>query len=229
MSNTQIFTLLVAAGIVVLAVAIIIGIRMTLTAWSKRSAHLQKMAAGLGFSFNKRPDRSLIDALADSFLLFNLGDRSGEFRNLMEGEIDGHRAVIFDYGYAREIGDEIKNVNHTVAMMDSDHHMPAFVLRHEGLGDKFRCLVRAHDIELAHDPDFSRNCWLAGPEPEEIKRFFDPDTTRRFRDRDRLRGKAIESDGSRLLFYHVGHVSPEELCDFVEQSGEMARLFDRAA
>lgn len=190
---------------------------------------MKKMASRLGLSFTEKPDRRMLDSLGQSFELFNKGDRRGEFRNFLEGIVDGHHAIVFDYGYVIDAVDTNKSINHTAAIIElKAEELPRFQLGQEDLGKKIKGLVGIHDIKIGHDEEFSRRFWLTGTDSPAIEALFVPEVTGYFRSAD-MKKAAIESDGGRILYYQVGRVAPEKLQAFLNRTGEVAQLFEKPA
>ncbi|MHB0914945.1 MAG: hypothetical protein ACYC4M_04575 [Thermoleophilia bacterium] len=219
-------TYLIITAVIILFIAVLIPILVM--RMRKRSAAIKNMASRMGFSFTQNPDRKMLDALAQSFELFNKGSH-GEFRNFLEGSADGRHVSLFDYSYST-ISDSYetsttKTYVHTAAVIDlKGKELPRFQLGHEGLRKKIKGLVGTRDIKIGHDEEFSRRFWLTGADNAAIEAIFNPEITSYFR-READKNTAVESDGSRILYYQVGRVDPKGLQDFLNRTEEMARLF----
>ncbi len=230
--KTSVKTLLIISAIVIPLSAIYIFIALKIQGGSarRRTAALKKNATLMGFSFNEAPDEPLLSSLMPGFELFTLGEGRSEFRNYMDGEAGGQSAVVFDYGYhvTKRSGENVylKSINHTVCILAQDtRNLPGFKLRSKGLAEKVRDTVGMHDIDPENDPEFAKHCWLTGPDEEAVRALFGPEVTQAFRDGSALRDIVIEGAGSKLMYYHVGHIEPDGLTDFVSRAGEVSRLF----
>ncbi len=226
--------ILITAGIIVgliafAAIVALISMKVMGAVGRKRSAALKKSAALSGFAFTEKPDGSLISGLKPVFDLFNKGDRQHEFRNYMEGEIDGHHAAIFDYGYTNYYHNTSQNINHTVCLLDMKAPLPSFRLKSKGLLEKVRDVGGFPDIDPGNDPEFSKHCWLKGLDEAAVKEVFGPGTAMYFRDGEALHNVVIEADGQRLMYYHIGHVQPEGMNDFLFKAGEVSHLTFRTS
>jgi len=233
--KNSIRSFLIIAAIVIPLAAIYVFIELKIRGRGarKRKAALKKNAVLMGFSFNEDPDESLFSSLLPGFVLFTL--REGvwyEFINYMEGEAGGHDVVVFDYGYMIEKyhGDTVgyKRVVNTICILNQNsRHLPSFQLRSKGMKDKLRDKVGLHDIDPRNDSEFAKHCWLTGEDEEAVRELFGPAVTQAFRDGSALRDIAIEGAGNRLMYYHIGHIPPEGLTDFIFRAGEVSRLFNQ--
>ena len=117
----------------------------------------------------------------------------------LEGKIDGRDVYLFEvkwiqdtmtqrgYGYPLNV----------VALKISDLRVPNFVLRPEGLRQKFTTIIGGQDIDFDHAPTFSRLYRLQGEDEAAIRAFFLPEIHEFF---EQHPGRMVEAiDG--LLFY----------------------------
>jgi len=199
----------------------------------KRSAEIKRMSTRMGLSFTEFPNRQILDALGQSFELFHRG-LTEEFRDYLEGIADSHHLVVFGYSYGVQSYNEdlggsksTRTVHQNVAIIElQGKKLPQFQLGQEGLGKKIKGLVGMKDIEISHDEEFSRRFWLTGADSAAIESLFTPEVTGYFRGQQ-LTKAGIECDGSRILYYKVGRIEPAELQGFLDDAGEVARLFEK--
>ena len=166
---------------------------------------------------------------SDYFLgvpLFQAG-HSAAFLNVMRGEIDGAEALLFDYRHT--VGDLLTAMTSTSLLADvvigyRENRAPTiynmtiaafrvppgaisqFELRQENVIDRMADAFKGDDIDFPEHTEFSKRFLLRGPNPDRIRRMFDPQLL------NFLTGQKIpfcvEASGDWLVVYAFGQRVP---------------------
>lgn len=200
-------------GLDPLFVAIPLGLAVVVAGyyWDKaRSKALREAAAALGL----HPTEETLDDLPlelRAMSLFNAG-RSRSAANVMWGERRDY--LFFEYSYTVGSGKNSSTYTQTVgAFRCAGRNMPDFTAAPEDLGDWFAELFGGQDIDFEHDPVFSKNYRLRGPDEAAIREFFSVGGTQYLAARP---GWTVHALGEWLLAYRSGkRVRPKKLKDFV--------------
>lgn len=159
----------------------------------RRSLAADKAARLLGLSFTET-DGSLSPDYFLGVPLFQTG-LAATFLNVMRGQIDGGEALLFDYRHT--IGtlfaamtpessrgdaavDDRQSLSATVYTMTVAAFrvpmgvLPHFELREAKVIDKIADPFKGEDIGFPAHPQFSERFLLRGPNPDRIRRVFDP-------------------------------------------------------
>lgn len=179
--------------------------------WDRaRSKKLRLAGAALGLHPTDETLEDLPEGLR-AMALFNVG-RSRGASNVMWGEKRDY--VFFEYSYTVGSGKSSSTYSQTVgAFRCEGRNMPDFTAAPEDLGDWFCELFGGQDIDFEHDPAFSKNYRLKGPDEAAIREFFSVGGTQYLAAR---RGWTVHALGEWLLAYRSNKcVSPKKLQDFV--------------
>jgi len=169
--------------------------------------------------------------------LFQAG-HSAAFLDVMRGQIDGAEALLFDYRHT--VGDLLTAMTSTSLLADvvigyRENRAPTvynmtvaafrvppgaisqFELRQENVIDRMADAFKGEDIDFPEHTEFSKRFLLRGPNPDRIRRMFDP------RLLDFLTGQKIpfcvEASGDWLVVYPFGQRVPvKQLAPFWSQA-----------
>lgn len=169
--------------------------------------------------------------------LFQAG-HSAAFLNVMRGEIDGAEALLFDYRHT--VGDLLTAMTSTSLLADvaigyRENRAPTiynmtvaafrvppgaisqFELRQENVIDRMADPFKGENIDFPEHTEFSKCFLLRGPNPDRIRRMFDPQLV------NFLMGQkvpfCVESSGDWLVVYAFGQRVPlKHLTRFWDQA-----------
>ncbi|MFK7850297.1 MAG: hypothetical protein AB8D78_04895 [Akkermansiaceae bacterium] len=133
------------------AVAIVVFAVIGFLKEKKRRQAMEKLAAELGFSYSPKKDRALVSQF--SFLDKFGNGRNRYAKNVMSGEVDGRKAMVFDYHYETHSHDSDgkRKTNHhyfTIFTLELCKHFPELIIRPEGFFSKFKQMLGFDDINF---------------------------------------------------------------------------------
>ena len=188
--------------IVVLLIAAAIGIPFYLE--RKRRDELSAVARRMGFSFNPGNDKDILHwhdtgilASLPGFEVFKKG-HSRDASNVMTGETDRVKLIIFDYKYTVGGGKSSSTHSQTMAVAElGNAHHPKFSLGHESFFDKLGEIVGFKDIDFPENKRFSDRYLLKGSDEAAVRAAFKPETMRFFESmKDAVN---VEAEGSKMV------------------------------
>lgn len=145
--------------LVIVGVAALIagGIAWSFYAARKRREAMSALANELGLSFS--PDnRSAHVRFAPFVSIFDNG-RSRASRNVLEGDTEYGKTVIFEYTYVTGSGKHRTTHFHSVCIIQTKFMFKRLSIRKEGLFDKIAGMVGFKDIDFA-SAEFSKRFWV---------------------------------------------------------------------
>lgn len=208
----------VAAGLA--AIAAVVGSAAWLNRRRREAWREAALAMGLAFS----PDGGDLVARCGRFRLFQVG-RDRRASNVLEGQQWGGHAVIADYRYTTGSGKSSKLHAQTVCLLKlAGMHLPNFVLRREGLGDRIaQALLGAEDIDFAGDQPFSRQWVLRGDDEEAVRALFCDTLRQTILHAPALPGY-VEGGGDSLLVHDGRRIRPDTARELVLQAQSVVGL-----
>lgn len=221
MPNWQVYSFLFAFAAVVGAIAY-----LSNRAERRRVEALQELAPTLGFSLTPgslKPEDASIDATVLSLPLLRRG-RSRRVRNVMRAQGAAGEQVLLDYRYTVSSGKSSHVVEQTVlAACWRGVQIPAFRLHPERVTDRIAQWFGAANIEFDSNPEFSKSYALSGPDPDELRGYFERHAVAFF---GSTPGWNVEGSGEWVIVFHAGRrEKPEGLSAFLESARQVARLF----
>ena len=210
--------LIVLGGVVVVIIVIYIF-------WyheNRRQKALKQIAESLNFTFSRKGDTSLLDALGD-FHVFSQG-HSRRISNVLTGRFNDIPMMVMDYKYTTGGGKSSHIWQQTVLAFESDKLvLPGFILRPENLFDKIGSFLGKKDINFESAPVFSKRYLLRGDDEESIRKLFNEWV---FEYYERHPGLSTEGHGKKLIYYRVSkRVSPDRIQAFLQEGYEIFGLF----
>jgi hypothetical protein len=210
---------LIIGGIVAVVVA-----ALAIGVWyeRKRTLLLAQQAQEMGLTFTPDQALGLQQELGD-FGLFKSG-HSRKVKNVISGETDEVRLVLFDYQYTTGSGKQSHTHKQTVALIDSPRlALPSFSLRPETMFDRIGGLLGFKDIDFDTHPEFSRRFVLKSPQEEAVRKTFNPNVLRFMETQSAI---SIEGQGTRLVYYRPGKRShPTQLREMMQKIYEFYGAF----
>ena len=192
----------------------------------KRSEKIQTIAAGLGFTFRRKPtdaDKTLIAGCS----LANAG-HSRVMSNILEAaQTNELQITLFDYAYTVGYGKSSQHYQQTVTRMRTPVlNLPAFALYPETIFWKLGKLFGGADINFPDAPEFSKKFILRGPDEAAIRALFTPTVRQFFEQQPAL---TIDAAGNLLFAHRSGRrAKPEELESYVADAKRVLALFFEA-
>lgn len=189
----------------------------------KRSNAFHEFARRRGLSFS----RSAEIELAREFPGFHLFlQRTGNtVRNLIKGESDGSRIMLFDYQCTTGSGRSLTIQNETVLLIQSGKlSLPSFQLYPENIFHRVLSALGKQDVNFNFHPDFSKSYVLRGDDEDMIRKVF---TDRALSYFALHKGLSAEGSGPHILLYRLNTLlKPEDLHSFFNEGMEIVRMFE---
>jgi hypothetical protein len=213
----------------IVIVAVIVGVGAIAyggyLAEKKRIEDLQRVAAELGFDFERVGQADFLQSLSH-FNLFTPG-HSKSITNLMRGRTQDLDAAIFDYRYVTGHGKHRHVSNHSVICFRFEGpELPRFGLCPENFTHRIGQWFGYQDIDFETHATFSDKYLLRGRDEQAVRGLFTGTVLDYFEDKP---GLSAEGAGNTLLFYrHATRVRPENIRSFLEEGFAVLGLFRRA-
>lgn len=184
----------------------------------KRREALEAFYKGRGFSFDSGPISPGVFGAA-GISPFNRS--GGTFRNI--GKMTtGNKTLFFaDYSYTTGSGKNRKRHQQTVACMLGANTLPRFTLTREDIFSKIAQAVGYGDIDLPHDPEFSKKFVLRGEKPELIRNIFDSAVVNFIKKQPGIR---LECEPNGVVWVVTGQMTEDVLASFITQSQQLFSL-----
>ncbi len=203
--------------LVIVVVLVIGGVGIVVNNYleAKRTEAWKAVGNQIGFRF--RELGSEVPGFSN-FKLYGKG-HSRRVYNLIEGEFEGDRTVVFDYDYTvtshyyHKGRRRTRNTTHyqTLCVIHSNElSLCSFFLRPEYLVyDFLGSLFGGQDFDFSEDPEFSKSFVLQGEHEAEVRELFNPRVRRAFL---KFKGEEIqvEGRGSALLFNPGKRIPPAD-------------------
>jgi hypothetical protein len=213
------------SSIVILAAAVFITLLYAGYIYGKkRSGAFHEFARRRGLSFSRSAD---ID-LAREFPGFHvfLQGTGQTVSNLVKGESDGCRIMLFDYQCTAGSGPSSTTQNETILLMQSGKlSLPSFQLYPENIFNRIFSALGKQDINFQSRPEFSNSYVLRGDAGDEVRNAFTDQALAYFANH---KGLNVEGIGRHILLYRYNTlVKPEDIQSFLTGGLEVLRLFEK--
>lgn len=181
-----------------------------------RSAHLERIADQLGMTFREE-DRWGLHSLLRDFHLFRQG-RWRQITNMLyrSDPMLQTEFYLFDYKFRRgkgRAGDHRQTVFFAHSRLLA---LPVFSMRPEGLFEKIGQLIGIEDIDFEEFPEFSRQYYLRGDDPDYIRASMNDRVLHYF---SREKNWYMEGVNYYLVLYRMNKLLPP---------GEIRRFFHKS-
>jgi hypothetical protein len=216
MDTHSIVILAAAVFIVVLYAGYIYG--------KKRGDALREFARSRNLTFSRSADIDLAKEFPGFQLFLQGTDKT--IRNLVSGETDGVKLMLFDYQYTAGTGQSSASHNQTVLLMRSGKlDLPFFRLYPENIIHRLLTSFGKQDKSFQSWPEFSKSYVLAGGAGDEIKKAFSDQALSYFA---RHKGLVVEGNGQNILLYHFNTLTgPDRIRSLFTDGMEILRLFEK--
>ena len=205
-------------------VAVAVKLTWEISAATRRAKKMAKMAALLGYSFQKA-DQELWKGLPKQLLLFGFQgvQRPLSVSNVFRGTIGGRQTVLFDYSYAL-LGQGTAIHRQTVALVRAPNtSRPSFFLRPTSALDNALSLAGIKDINFGESAEFSKHYHLEGSDEAAIRTLFNVDVLRFFQQHHKW---CVQADSDVIVMYRDDQrVPPTELRSFLQDIESMYWLW----
>ena len=168
--------------------------------------------------------RSADEAGCGRFRFFSLG-RYPRVRNAGERSVRGHHLSIFDFRAIYSSGKSSRTVPFTVAQVRTTTALPVCTVQPETFLSKIAQVVGYEDIDFDHDPEFSKQFVVRGPEPSRITGMLTTELREFFKAYPDL---SFESGPDGFIWYVNGLVKIEQYDGFLSRVEQLATLVERA-
>ncbi|MGB0415227.1 MAG: hypothetical protein ACPGKS_00110 [Coraliomargarita sp.] len=205
------------AGFIVLVIAAMI------FSWyreTKRREAFQLLAMELGFTFSPQKDRHIANKFS---FLQHMDDGSNRYaKNILSGEVNGRKAMIFDYHYetySRDSKGRRKTRHHwfSVFTLELREYFPELIIQPEGLFSKIGQMLGFDDIDF-ESHEFSKRYSVKSPD----KKFaYDVCNAQMIDYLLRQRDLIIELDRNILSFTFRGRLNVTEVRPNIERIREV--------
>ena len=181
-----------------------------------RRKQVQAVADKLGLEFVAQAD--FLDELR-KFPVTNPGHWK-KCINSIEGEAQGVKFRLFEYGYWVRAGKRQVPVSHTVAYLTSDRHQfPSFQIRTKSFFDKLTGLMGGQTVSIT--PEFDRRFVVQSYEESATRKLFN----QQLMDELMLHSHCIEADGNGFVLYRPNHTVNHTLLEhFLKDSLKLMML-----
>jgi len=188
----------------------------------RRSEAFQRFARQRGLSFSGRVDINADEEFKD-FLLFS-DNSEKKLSNLIRGEMDGARVMMFDYRSTTGIGQSAGTRSQTVVIMQSGRfNPPVFEMYPKDIFRRALCALGKKGIDFPSRSGFSDAYVLKAEDENAVKKAFSDMVLSYF---GKHKGLTVEVKSSRLLYYRNGRlIRPDEIPAFLAEGLEILRLF----
>jgi hypothetical protein len=186
----------------------------------KRRDALEKFYRGRGFEFAPGPESPNAFGMG-SLSLFDM--RRGRLRNIGKSGHANKTFFIADYSYTTGSGKSRKHHNLTVACRQSQNTLPRFTLAPEDIFSKIAQAVGYDDIDLPHDPEFSKRYVLRGEKPEQVLALFNTGVVNFIKSQQQMR---VECCPSGVVWSVTGNMSQEKLQTFIPEAQRFFELLE---
>jgi len=216
MDMTSIIVLAAAVFMVMLYAGYVYG--------KKRGDALREFARRRNLTFSASADIDIAREFP-AFHLFLQGTGK-TVRNLIAGETDGVRLMLFDYQYRTGTGQASATHDQTVLLMQSGRlGLPPFQLYPENIIHRLLAVFGKQDIKFQSRPEFSKSYVLTGDAGDEIRKAFSDQALSYF---TRHKGLVVEGNGRDILLYRFNTLSgPDRIQSFFTEGMEILRLFEK--
>jgi len=175
----------------------------------KRIDTIKAMAEPMGFTYNKRDEKSI--AFLKEFSLYSDGD-DHQFNNVIEGTRNGVKVLMGEYDviYGKRSNSRMHRPQTICMIEDPELALPHFMLRREmKVADAIGAMLGGQDINFADDKKFSTAFVLQGEKAEETRSFFTARVRGAFMKFANTDTK-VEGSGNRLLISRSVVIEPEK-------------------
>ncbi len=190
----------------------------------KRGGAFHEFARRRNLTFSGSTDINLAKEFPD-FRLFLRGTGK-TIRNLVGGETDGVKLMLFDYQYTTSSGQSSATHDQTVLLMQSGKlDLPSFQLYPENIFHRLLTAFGKQNINVRSWPEFSKSYVLTGDAGDEIVKVFSDRALSYF---SRHKGLVIEGNGRNILLYRFNTLTePDAIRSFFNEGMEIFRLFEK--
>ncbi len=191
-----------------------------------RVQFLEAVASKLGLKAFDR-NRSVLPKSILNFPLLKEGS-GRRILNIMQGEIHGVHSTLFDVRHTLGRGKEKTETMQTaICMQSKDLRLPEFILRPKEWTEEVSTKKGFVEVSLSKDYPAIDECYsLKAKDVEAVRGLLSDDIVDRF---TKLRGLAVEAEGSYLLFYRPDQLRrPEDLGAFMSNGYKILGVFEDA-
>jgi hypothetical protein len=189
----------------------------------RRSEAFQSYARQRGLSYPGRVDINADEEFRD-FLLFS-DDSEKKVSNLIRGEMDGARVMMFDYRSTTGIGQSASTRSQSVVILQSGRfNPPAFEMYPKDIFQKVLGALGKKGIDFPSRSGFSDAYVLKAEDENAVRKAFSDTVLSYFGNH---KGLTVEVKGGRLLYYRNGRlIRPDDIHAFLQEGLEILRLFE---
>jgi hypothetical protein len=190
----------------------------------KRNGAFREFARRRNLSFSESADLDMAGEFPGLHLF--LQETGNTIRNLVAGETDGVKLMLFDYQYTAGAGQSSATHNQTVLLMQSGKlDLPSFQLYPENIFHRLFAVFGKKNIYFRSRPEFSKSYVLAGDAGDEIIKAFSDQAISYF---TRHKGLVVEGNGRNILLYRFNSlVKPDRIQSFFTEGMEILGLFEK--
>jgi hypothetical protein len=182
---------------------------------------LRQASLRLGMKYFKK-DESLKNEDFGLVPLFQKGE-AVEFRNVVRGQKDGVKVMLFQYCYLYTEGGETEAHDQLVAVIGiPERRLPGFRMYPKKLSHKIGLSYGKYDINFQSYREFSNNYVLQGMPELAVRRLFDSEILQFF---SKERGWFIEGGGDWLVIYKATPINLDAVLSLEKDATLISRLF----
>ncbi len=166
---------------------------------------------------------SLTSTLDDA-VLFPSHCRARKFPVVFEKRGVSGSEWIFEYKYTTRSGKNSHTHCYIGCFLPFVPSIPKFSLRSENWADKLAQMIGFEDIDLPHNPEFSKKFYLSGEDPTSVIQYFSSSLAQRI---PSLESLTVHSVGNGVLVRRRNSkFKPETLRQQHEELSAIAKIFD---